>query len=98
MILFEEDDCGVERVGLRYFDLTDAWYASKLSRQSFTTWLGSLPSVEVRSKFWGGETPISGYWTSIHARDAARAYRMVRKHFARESGIDPDDDLPPPPA
>lgn len=26
----------------------------------------------------------------------ARAYRMVRKHFKKETGLDPDDELPTP--
>lgn len=96
MKLYEEDDVSVDRCGLRYFDLTEAWYESSHKNTSFTSWLESLPSVDVRRKFWGGDNPISGYWTEVHARDSERAYRMVRKYFKKETGLDPDDELPAP--
>lgn len=96
MKLYEEDDVAIDRRGLRYFELEDAWYVSSLSSSSFTAWLDTLPSVSVHRKFWGGDNPISGYWTEVHARDAERAHRMVRKHFKRETGIDPDEELPLP--
>ena len=94
MKLYEEDDVAIDRRGLRYFDLESAWYASPLKGTSFTAWLESLPSVDVRRNFWGGDNPISGYWTEVHARDSGRARRMVRKYFKKETGLDPDDELP----